>query len=68
MVEGIIPVSKEHGLYATFGTYGLWGQADIRRGYINGGVHDSSSARPDTNTWGVRARIDWEKALEVKLL
>lgn len=67
MIEGIIPVSESHGLFATIGTYGHWGDADIQRGYINGtGAQDFSTASPDTHTWGVRARLDWENAFAVK--
>lgn len=67
MLEGIIPVSEEHGLFATIGTYGQWGSTDIRRGYLNGGgTADSSFASPDTRTWGVRARLDWDNAIAVK--
>ena len=67
MVEGIIPVSEAHGLFATVGTYRQWGSVDVRRGYLNSsGTADASSASPDTRTWGVRARLDWENAFAVK--
>ncbi|MCP4089030.1 MAG: autotransporter domain-containing protein, partial [Gammaproteobacteria bacterium] len=62
MVEGIFPVSEEKGVYATLGAYYHWGDNDIRRGYLNAGLADTSSASPDTQTWGLRARIDWENA------
>jgi len=65
MVEGIIPLTQVEGLYATLGAYGHWGEADIRRGYFNMSALDSSKASPDTETWGVRARLDWQNALSV---
>ncbi len=60
MLESIIPLTQVEGLYATLGAYGHWGEADMRRGYINMSVPDSSKASPDTQTWGVRARLDWQ--------
>jgi hypothetical protein len=66
MAEGIIPVSESHGLFATVGAYGHRGNVDISRGYLNSGVQNFSTASPDTHTWGVRARLDWEKAFAVK--
>lgn len=66
MVEGIIPISKVQGLYATVGTYGQWGSADISRGYLNGGLANISTASPDTHIWGLRARLDLENAFAMK--
>lgn len=66
MTEGILPISEARGIYATVGAYGHWGEIDIRRGYLNGVVLDASTANPDTNTWGLRARLDWEKAFVIK--
>lgn len=63
MLESIIPLTQVEGLYATLGAYGHWGEADMRRGYINMSVPDSSKSSPDTQTWGVRARLDWQNAL-----
>jgi uncharacterized membrane protein len=65
MVEGIFPMPKIEGLYATVGAYGHWGDADIRRGYLNAGLPDSSSADADTDTWGLRLRLDWENAYAI---
>jgi hypothetical protein len=64
MLESIIPVLAD-GVYATVGAYGHWGEADIRRGYINFSAQDSSKASPDTQTWGIRTRLDWQNALTV---
>lgn len=59
MFEGIVPLSVENGLYATLGGYGHWGEVDIRRGYTNAGTTAYSKASPDSDSWGVRARVDW---------
>ncbi|MGY4531988.1 hypothetical protein ACVW0Y_001104 [Pseudomonas sp. TE3786] len=63
MLESIIPLLEEHGVYATVGAFGHWGEADIRRGYINFSELDSSKASPDTQTWGLRTRLDWQNAV-----
>lgn len=62
MVEGIIPVSPARGLFATIGAYGHWGEADIRRGYLVSGAQNYSTGNSDTQTLGLRARLDWENA------
>ncbi len=66
MLESIIPVSEANRVYATVGGFGHWGETDIRRGYLNGGNLQTSTASPDTRTWGVRARLDWENAIKAK--
>ncbi|MBZ0094753.1 MAG: autotransporter domain-containing protein [Sulfuricella sp.] len=63
LAEALIPVSGN--LWATVGGYGHWGDADLRRGYLNAGAQDYSTGTPDVNTWGLRARIDWENARRV---
>lgn len=65
MLESIFPVLEDRGVYATVGAFGHWGEADIRRGYINFSAEDSSKASPDTQTWGIRTRLDWQNALTV---
>ena len=62
ILEGILPLSEQRGLFATLGAFGHWGDADIDRGYLNAGLPDYSKGDPDTRTWGVRARVDWESA------
>lgn len=62
MVEGIVPVSPARGLFATIGAYGHWGEADIRRGYLVSNAQNYSRASPDTQTVGLRARLDWQNA------
>ena len=63
MVEGIIPVTRFDGLHATITGYGHWGDVDVKRGYLNAGLPDFSTASPDSRTWGLRARLDWQNAL-----
>lgn len=60
LAEALIPVSGR--LWATFGGYGHWGESDLKRGYLNTGVQTASKGSPDVNTWGLRARLDWENA------
>jgi hypothetical protein len=66
MVESILPVSEEQGLYATLGAYNHWGDVDIRRRYTVGEDTETSTASTDTRTWGLRARLDWENAFSFK--
>ncbi len=66
MLESIMPLTAVQGLYATVGAFGHWGEADIRRGYINFSELDSSKASPDTQTWGLRTRLDWQNALTIQ--
>jgi probable HAF family extracellular repeat protein len=60
LAEALIPV--QGNLWATLGGYGHWGQADLRRGYLNTGAQDYSTGKPDADTWSLRARLDWEQA------
>ena len=62
MVEGIIPVAGIDGLHATVTGYRHWGDVDLERGYLNAGTPDFSTASPDSRTWGLRARLDWQNA------
>jgi|GEM_PF-2155968 len=63
MVEGIIPVTQVAGLYATVTGYGHWGEVEVERGYLNAGSPDFSAASPDSRTWGLRARLDWQNVV-----
>ncbi|MDP2821193.1 MAG: autotransporter domain-containing protein [Sulfuritalea sp.] len=60
LAEALIPVAGS--LWATVGGYGHWGDADLKRGYLNAGTPDRSTGTPDTDTWGLRARLDWDSA------
>jgi uncharacterized protein YhjY with autotransporter beta-barrel domain len=63
MAESLIPVASS--LWATLGAYGHWGDVNVRRGYTDF-LNDSqiSSGKPNSKAWGVRARLDWENALQ----
>ena len=65
LAEALVPLRTDtdgSGLWATFGTHYHWGDTNLRRGYLNAGLADASKGTPDTETWGLRARIDWENA------
>lgn len=62
MLESIIPINENGQVFATLGAYKLWGDVDIKRGYLVGANLESSSASPDSDSWGVRARLDWANA------
>ncbi|MET3615851.1 putative HAF family extracellular repeat protein [Rhizobium aquaticum] len=53
------------GVVATLSGYFNWGKADIRRGYLNGVANDSSFGSTATQTYGVRARVDWQDAFKL---
>ena len=53
------------GVVATLSGYFNWGKADIRRGYLNGAANDSSFGSTATQTYGVRARVDWQDAFKL---
>lgn len=63
VAEALIPVAGN--LWATLGGYGHRGEADLRRAYLNAGVPDASTGRPDVTTWGLRARLDWDQAFRM---
>jgi probable HAF family extracellular repeat protein len=65
MAEALRPLNDNLSrgkLWGSLGGYYHWGNADIRRNYLNAGVLDTSSGSPDTRTWALRARLDWENA------
>lgn len=62
LIETLLPLAAESGLWATLGAHYHRGEADIRRAYVNAGLPDISRGKPDTETLGVRARLDWENA------
>lgn len=50
------------GLWSVLAATGLWGEADIRRNYLdNGGLTDSSFGRTDVGGYSVRGRLQWER-------
>lgn len=62
MAEALVPVAGVRNLTATLGVYGHWGEADILRGYLVSGAQNFSTGSPDSQTTGMRARLDWENA------
>jgi uncharacterized protein with beta-barrel porin domain len=52
-------------LWTTLSGFYHWGNADVRRGYINAGVPDISLGQTDTRTRGVSMRLDWENAAKI---
>lgn len=61
LAETLIPLTGN--IWTTLGAYLQSGDASIRRGYLNAGLPDHSSGHPDVSVAGLRARLDWEKAL-----
>ncbi len=61
--EAIVPLAWS--VWATLGAFHHQGNTELKRGYLNAGTQDYSSARPDTATTGVRARLDWDNALQI---
>jgi outer membrane autotransporter protein len=49
-------------LWAVAGGFVHRGDAELRRGYLNAGAQDFSTGRPDADTWGLRARLEWDRA------
>lgn len=60
MAEALVPV--KNNLWAIFNGYSQRGKADIARGYLNTGTQDYSTAHPNVNGWGVRARLEMDHA------
>jgi len=61
--EALIPVAGN--LWATLGGYRHWGEADMKRGYLNAGAQDFSKGSPDADTWGLRGRLEWDGAYRI---
>lgn len=57
--EALVPLGER--LWAVLSAYHHWGEADLRRGYLNAGAQDYSVGSPDVKTWGLRARLEWDK-------
>jgi ubiquitin/uncharacterized protein YhjY with autotransporter beta-barrel domain len=64
LIEFIAPLeSLDPDLWATATAYYNHADADVFRGYSNGSSLDGSSGDTNTDTWALRARLDWENAL-----
>jgi uncharacterized protein YhjY with autotransporter beta-barrel domain len=59
--EALVPLTGQW--WAAFTVTGHQGQADLRRAYLNAGVRDTSVGDTDMDTWGLRARAEWDKGL-----
>lgn len=51
-------------ILSLLGIYGDW-DADIERGYTNGGIADKSKGSTDVETISARIRVDWVDAFDV---
>ena len=63
LAQALVPLGGQ--LWATLGGIAHTSDTDVRRVYLNAGLPDSSKGHPDLNTWGLRARVDWEQAFNV---
>jgi len=57
--EALVPLTDR--LWAVLSAYRHWGGTDLRRGYLNAGAQDYSVGSPDVSTWGLRARLEWDR-------
>lgn len=67
LAEALIPLYPlGHGeVWASVTTLYHWGDIDIRRGYLNAGLVDTSSGDTDSRTWSIRTRLDWDEAVRL---
>lgn len=62
-LEMLVPL---HGqLWGTLSGFAYRGDAKLERSYQNAGTWVASTGRPDVQTRGLRARIDWAKGLQL---
>lgn len=54
---------KESVIFSALAYYGRW-DADVERGYLNGGLRDSSRGSTDIDSFALRVRVDWQDALK----
>jgi hypothetical protein len=57
---GQITGDENSGLWAVMTGTGLWGNADIARNYLSGGVVNTSTGKTDVEGYGIRGRLQWE--------
>ena len=60
--EVLAPLTKS--IWGVLSGYYQWGDADVKRGYQNAGTDTSSSGSPDTTTWVLRTRVEWEAMVD----
>ena len=67
MAEALVPLTalSRGELWAVVSAFYHWGDADITRGYLNAGLPDTSRGDTDSRTWGVRTRLEWDKAAQL---
>lgn len=67
MATALTPLTKlsQGELWTALSALYHRGDASITRGYLNAGTLDSSQGDTDVNTWGVRARLEWDAAVKV---
>jgi ubiquitin len=66
VLEMIAPITSfSSNLWATLTGYYNESDAEIRRGYLNGAVRDSSRGDTELSTWALRGRLDFENAWQV---
>lgn len=61
-----LPVPIGRDIWLTLGGGYLWLESDIRRGYPNAGLPDTSAGQADTRAWAVRGRLDWENIMRME--
>jgi probable HAF family extracellular repeat protein len=61
--EAMMPLRGS--LWGVLSGYYLRGDTDLRRGYLNAGTLDYSYGHPDTYTWAVRGRLEWDSIASI---
>lgn len=61
---GVLLAPLVGNLWGVLSAYHHWGEAELRRGYLNAGRPDASSGSPDVRTVGGRARLEWDEAFK----
>lgn len=64
--EALIPIIG--GLWGVIGGYYEWGDVDVSRGYQNARNQAFSSGSPGTESWAVRARLEWDGLVDLSSL
>lgn len=66
LAQALMPL--DGNVWATVGVYGSTGRNTLRRGYLNAGTQDYSTGQSPIRSWGLRARLDWENAVQAGAL
>ena len=64
--EWLVPVlaREADSLWLVLSGFHQWGEADLRRGYLNAGAADSSLGSPDSRVWGANITLEWDSLLQ----